>query len=106
MRESLKEALGICESALKSIKCQRIWFLIVSCVLLVPLLLSMGFDYQTTSIGISVALNIGRLFLTAILCYAIFMSSLWTSVEKNALRAGCLAMELHLLQLNNQLSSN
>lgn len=105
VRESLKEALSICELALKSIKRQRIWYLVTGCILVIPLVWSMGLDYQNTSIGISIGLNIGRLFLTAVLCYLIFMSSLWSSVEKNALKAGYLAMELHLMQLNNQLSS-
>ncbi|XP_046747788.1 putative neutral sphingomyelinase [Diprion similis] len=105
VRESLKEALGICQLALKSIKRERIWYLIASCILIVPLILSMGFEYKTTSIGVSIGINVGRLFLTAVLCYVIFMSTLWNSVEKNALKAGYRAMELHLKQLNNQLSS-
>ncbi|XP_020706292.1 putative neutral sphingomyelinase isoform X2 [Athalia rosae] len=103
VRESLKEALGICEMALKSIKCQRVWYLIVSCILILLLASSMAFDFYNLSAIIGV--NIGRLFLTAVLCYAIFMASLWTSVENNALKAGYSAMELHLMHLNNQLCS-
>ncbi|XP_015521377.1 putative neutral sphingomyelinase [Neodiprion pinetum] len=105
VKESLKEALAICQLALKSIKRERIWYLIASCILVVPLIWSMGLEYKTPYIGISIGINVGRLFLTAVLCYVIFMSTLWNSVEKNALKAGYRAMELHLNQLNNQLSS-
>lgn len=64
----------------------------------------MGLDPSTGSIGVSIGVNIARLLVTAILCYALFMSSIWNCVECNALKAGYLAMEIHLLQLNNNIS--
>lgn len=102
--ESLKEAIGICESAMRSVHYQRFWYLIAVCLLILPLVWSIGLDI-TTSIGINIAINIGRLFLTALLCYALFMSTIWNSEEKKALRAGCLAMQIYLTQLINKLSN-
>ncbi|XP_015185869.1 PREDICTED: putative neutral sphingomyelinase isoform X1 [Polistes dominula] len=105
VRETLKEAIGICESAISSLRSQYFWYLLAVCILIVPVIWSMGLDYTTTSIGISIALNIGRLFLTALLCYALFMSVIWNNTENKALEAGCLAMEIHLIQLTNKLSN-
>lgn len=103
VRESLKEALSICEKSLRDIKRQRIWYLLISLFIAIPLVWSMGFESTTSSIGIglSIALNMGRLLSTAILCYSLFMCSIWNCVEKNALKAGYLAMEIRLMQLNN-----
>lgn len=104
-RESLKEAINICESAMTYIRYQRYWYFLALCLLIVPVIWSMGLDYTTTSVGVSIALNIGRLFFTAVLCYVLFMISIWHSMEKNGLTAGCLEMEIHLMQLTNKLSN-
>ncbi|XP_051176824.1 putative neutral sphingomyelinase isoform X2 [Leptopilina boulardi] len=101
VRDSLKEAINICGLALKSVRRQRIWYLIFSLLLAIPLMYSMGLEYSSTSIGLSIGINIGRLLGTAVLCYSLFMSSIWNSVEKNALKAGHSAMEIHLNQLIN-----
>lgn len=101
VRESLKEAINICDLALKSVRKQRIWYLIFSLMLVIPLMYSMGLEYSTTTIGLSIGINIGRLLGTAILCYSLFMSSIWNSVEQNALKAGYSAMGIHLTQLIN-----
>lgn len=101
VRDSLKEAINICGLALKSVQRQRIWYLIFSLLLAIPLMYSMGLEYSSTSIGLSIGINIGRLLGTAVLCYSLFMSSIWNSVEKNALKAGHSAMEIHLNQLIN-----
>lgn len=105
VRESLKEALSVCEESLKNIKRQRIWYLLISLFLAIPLIWSMGLESTISSIGIgtSIALNIGRLLFTATLWYTLFMSSIWNCVEKNALKAGYLAMEIRLMQLNNHI---
>lgn len=100
VKDSLKEAVGICRSSLKSVRRQRIWYLLSGGLLAVPLIWTLGLDCMTASIGITIGVNIGRIFFTAILCYALFMSTLWNSVERNALKACCLAIEIHLMQLN------
>ena len=61
----------------------------------------MGLDCTIACPGVSIGLNVGRIFLTALLCYTLFMSSIWNSVEKNALKAGCLGMEIYLTNFNN-----
>ncbi|XP_058789340.1 putative neutral sphingomyelinase [Phymastichus coffea] len=101
VRDSLKEAMSICEAALSNVQRQRIWYLLASFVIVIPLLLSMGLDYLVSNIGISIGFNFLRLLLTALLCYSLFMSSLWNKLEQNALKAGCSAMEIHLMKLSN-----
>ena len=59
----------------------------------------MGVDDLIHSFGPSFPFIILRLLLTAVWCYVLFMCSLWNSLEKNALKAGCSAMEIHLLGL-------
>ncbi|CAL7945150.1 unnamed protein product [Xylocopa violacea] len=105
VRDSLKEAINICENSLKNVRRQRYWYLLFGSILIVPLVWSMGLDCSATSLGVTIGLNVGRVFLTAILCYALFMSTIWNSVEKNALRAGCLAMEIYLTNLNNSVKN-
>ncbi|XP_011331930.1 putative neutral sphingomyelinase isoform X2 [Ooceraea biroi] len=104
--DSLKEAIEICENALRSVQRQRFWYLLSGCILSIPLLWSIGLNCLNTSLGIDIGLNIARIFLTAILCYTLFMSSIWNSVEKNALKAGCLTIEIYMTQLNNDLRGN
>lgn len=55
---------------------------------------------MSESIGLDIGLNILRILFTAILCYTLFMSTIWNNVEKNALKAGSLAMEIYLTTLN------
>ncbi|XP_006613818.1 putative neutral sphingomyelinase [Apis dorsata] len=104
IRDSLKEAINICETSLKNVRRQRFWYLLLGCILIIPLIWSIGLDCSFTSLDVIIGLNIGRIFLTAILCYTLFMSSIWNSVEKNALKAACLGMEICLGNLNNNLS--
>lgn len=101
VRDSLKEAINICKTSLKSVRNQRIWYLLSGCILIIPLIWSMGLDCTIECPGVSIGLNVGRIFLTALLCYTLFMSSIWNSVEKNALKAGCLGMEIYLTNFNN-----
>ncbi|XP_003693892.1 putative neutral sphingomyelinase [Apis florea] len=104
IKDSLKEAINICETSLKNVRRQRFWYLLLGCILIIPLIWSIGLDCSFTSLNVIIGLNIGRIFLTAILCYTLFMSSIWNSVEKNALKAACLGMEICLGNLNNNLS--
>ncbi|XP_076249787.1 neutral sphingomyelinase isoform X2 [Calliopsis andreniformis] len=103
VKDSLKEALNICETSLKHVRRQRFWYLLLGCILIIPLVWSMGLDCSITSLGVNIGLNIGRIFLTAILCYTLFMSTIWNSVEKNTLKAGCLGMEIYLTNLSNSI---
>lgn len=103
VRDHLKEALNICETSLKNVRRQRFWYLLSGCILTIPLVWSMGLDCSITSAGVSIGLNIGRIFLTAILCYTLFMGTLWNSVETNALKAGCLGLEIYSTNLSNNL---
>ncbi|KOC66175.1 Putative neutral sphingomyelinase [Habropoda laboriosa] len=103
IKDSLKEAVNICETSLKNVRRQRIWYLLLGCILIIPLTWSMGLDCSITSLGVTIGLNIGRIFLTVISCYTLFMSSIWNSVETNALKAGYLEMGIYLTNLNNDL---
>lgn len=105
-KDSLKEAIGICETALRNVKRQRFWYLLSGCALIIPLIWSISLDCMITSLGVNIGLNVGRIVLTAILCYTLFMSSIWNNVEKNALKAVCSAIEIHLMQLNSNINQN
>lgn len=96
VKDLLKGASSICESSLRRVCRQRIWYLIFAIILIVPVVWSMGFDCTIESVSISIGLNVIRAFLTAILCYSLFMGTIWNSAETNALRAGCLGMEIYL----------
>ncbi|XP_043516780.1 putative neutral sphingomyelinase [Frieseomelitta varia] len=106
VKDLIKEAINICETSLKNIRRQRFWYLLLSCILIIPLVWSMGLDCFLSSLDVTIGVNIGRILLTAILCYTLFMSSIWNSVEKNALKAGCSEMEIYLANLNNNLCKN
>ena len=104
IKDALKEAISICETALRKVQKHRIWYLLTSCILIIPLIWTMGLDYLITNFGASIGFNLLRLLLTAVLCYVLFMSTIWNSLEKNALKAGCSQMEIYLTKLttNNQ----
>jgi sphingomyelin phosphodiesterase 2 len=106
MKEALKEAISICEGALFNVRRQRIYYLLISFILVIPLIWSMGLDYLITNFGMSIGFNLLRLFLTAILCYVLFMSSIWNNLEQNALKAWCSTMELHLIKSSNSNESD
>ena len=53
------------------------------------------------SLAADIGLNVVCILLTVLLCYTVFMSSLWNCAEKNALRAGRLAIEIYVTHLDN-----
>lgn len=102
----MKEAVEICETAVKNVQRQRSWYLLLGCILVIPLICSIGLNYMNTYIGIDIGLNIIRIFLTIILCYILFMSLIWNKVEQNALKAVCLAIKIFLMQPNNDINQS
>nr|XP_033321070.1 putative neutral sphingomyelinase isoform X1 [Megalopta genalis] len=97
--ETLKTAINICKTSLRIVRRQRIWYLVLASILIVPIVWSMGLDCGIASVPVSIGLNVIRAFLTAILCYSLFMSTIWNSVETNSLKEGCLEMEIYLKNL-------
>lgn len=104
--DSLKEAITICDNALKSVQRQRFWYALSACILVIPLIWSIWLNCMNMSLAVDIGLNIICILLTAILCYTLFMSSIWNSVEKNALKAGHSAIEIYMKQSNNDLHQN
>ncbi|XP_071645128.1 putative neutral sphingomyelinase [Temnothorax longispinosus] len=104
--DSLKEAMKICENGLKNVHRQRFWYAVSACILIIPLIWSVWLNCMNMSLAVDIGLNIVCIFLTAILCYTLFMSSIWNSVEKNALKAGCSAIEIYMTQLSNDSRQN
>ena len=102
--DSLKEAVEICEDALKSVQRQRFWYTLSTCMLIIPLIWIIWLNCMNISLAADIGLNIVCIFLTALLCYTVFMSSLWNCAEKNALRAGRLAIEIYMTCLDNNKS--
>lgn len=99
--DSLKEAVEICDTALRSVQRQRFWYIFFSCILFIPLIWSIGLNGINMSLGINIGLDILRIFFTVIWCYILFMSSIWNSVEQNALKAGCLAIKIYLTKFDD-----
>lgn len=104
MRPTLKEALHVCQKSLRDVKKQRLWYSMMSVILVIPIIYSISLDITFQSLGAVIGLNILRLFITALICYSLFMSSIWNCVEQNALKAGCLEMETHLNYINSKFS--
>jgi len=104
--DSLKEAIAICEDALKSVQRQRFWYALSTFILIIPLIWSIWLNCMNMSLALDIGLNIVCILLTAILCYTLFMSSIWNSVEMNALKAGCSAIEIYVKQLSNNPHQN
>lgn len=104
--DSLKEAIAICEDALKSVQRQRFWYALSTFILIIPLIWSIWLNCMNMSLALDIGLNIVCILLTAILCYTLFMSSIWNSVETNALKAGCSAIEIYVKQLSNNPHQN
>ncbi|XP_012055977.1 PREDICTED: putative neutral sphingomyelinase [Atta cephalotes] len=99
--DSLKEAVEICEDALKSVQRQRFWYILSTCMLIIPLIWIIWLNCMNISLAADIGLNIVCILLTVLLCYTVFMSSLWNCAEKNALRAGRLAIEIYVTHLDN-----
>ncbi|CAD6221611.1 GSCOCG00011621001-RA-CDS [Cotesia congregata] len=104
IRSTLKEASHVCSEALQNVRKQRFWYSMMSIVLVIPIIYSISLDITFQSIGAIIGLNIVRLFITALICYSLFMSSIWNNVEQNALKAGCLEMEIHFNYINSKYS--
>ncbi|XP_008548346.1 putative neutral sphingomyelinase isoform X1 [Microplitis demolitor] len=104
VRPTLKEALHVCQKSLRDVKKQRLWYSMMSVILVIPIIYSISLDITFQSLGAVIGLNILRLFITALICYSLFMSSIWNCVEQNALKAGCLEMETHLNYINSKFS--
>ncbi|KAL0105291.1 hypothetical protein PUN28_016738 [Cardiocondyla obscurior] len=100
--DSLKEAVVICENALKDVKRQYFWYALSAFTLIIPLIWSIWLNCMNISLAADIGLNIACIFLTAILCYTLFMSLIWNKVEKNALKAGLLAIKIYMSQLSNK----
>lgn len=97
----MKEAIGICETALRNLPKQRLWYLFFSGLLFIPWIwLGVGY-FINNNTALTIGFNIMRFLLTPVLCYTLFMSTLWNEQEKNALKAGCSSMELLLSNLSN-----
>lgn len=101
VREPLQKAMDICTGSLKSVRRQQIYYLIACLVLIVPLIMSTGLDTMVSSMAPNIALDFARILVTAIICYALFMGTIWNCAERNVLKAAYLEMGVHLAQLNN-----
>jgi len=70
-------------------------------MLIIPLIWIIWLNCMNISLAADIGLNVVCILLTVLLCYTVFMSSLWNCAEKNALRAGRLAIEIYVTHLDN-----
>lgn len=96
----LEDCVGILNKALHMLKFQhRIFYYISAVVLLAMLILSCTFD---SSVGRSVIFNILRIIVVILFTYCLLMATIWNRIEKHAILAGKLAIELSLKAISNE----
>lgn len=99
-KESLKAILGecieVCDTALRRLVTQKRVFWFFSFVLFCLLIATIATD---APFGYAVIYHVLRVLLTGALCFTIVMASLWNMIERNAVVAGKLTMEVSLRQL-------
>lgn len=96
-RDSLKAILGecveVCDAALRRLLTQKRVFWFFSFVLFCLLIATIATD---APFGYAIVYHVLRALLTGALCFTIVMASLWNMIERNAVVAGKLTMEVGL----------
>lgn len=83
--EVLQKALEICETALGRVGSHRKQYWMISVALLLVLIAVLWVEWGITPLVP---------FITALMCYMIFMATLWNNMEVNGIIAGKLGMEI------------
>lgn len=93
LQEVLVEAIEICNTALKRLITQSrmYWFFSVLLFSLLVATMVTGAPF-----GYTIGYHILRVFLTVAFCFLIVMATLWNWIERNAVVAGKLTMEINL----------
>jgi len=82
----LEKALCVCEAALARMAEHRRHYLLFSSLLIIGLFAAVWIPFNSAACKIIIPV------LTAILCFMLFMATLWNSMEVNAILAGKTSM--------------
>jgi sphingomyelin phosphodiesterase 2 len=89
--EALKESGAVCNVALARLNQDKRSYWIYSAVLFITLLCTVGSEAPFNCFK---TYNIIRVVLTILLCFTIFMASIWNRMEVNAILTGKLGIEV------------
>ena len=81
----LQKALDICDAALEQVGSHRKQYWMISVALLLVLIAVLWVEWGVTPLVP---------FITALMCYMIFMATLWNNMEVNGILAGKLGMQI------------
>lgn len=98
-KDILTESIDVLDHALKSLKYHKHVYAFISAILFVILISTIALE---PIYGFTIVFDVFRLILTCIFCFTLVMASLWNRIEKHAILAGKLAMEVHLGQLKTK----
>ncbi|XP_069678320.1 putative neutral sphingomyelinase isoform X3 [Periplaneta americana] len=96
--EALNESRAICNAALAKLNQDKRSYWIYSAALFLTLLCTIGSD---APYGWFKAINIIRIIVTILLCFTVFMASIWNRTEVNAILTGKLGIGVVHAQLTN-----
>jgi sphingomyelin phosphodiesterase 2 len=89
--EALKESGAVCDAALTRLNQDKLSYWIYSAALFLTLLCTVGSE---APFGCFKTCNIIRIIITVLLCFTIFMASIWNRMEVNAILTGKLGIEV------------
>lgn len=93
----LEESLVVLEEALCRLKTHKIIYLIFSLVLFVILMVSVVLD---SPFGYAILFYVLRALITVLMVFTIIMATIWNKIEKHAVLAGKLAIQVTLKRYN------
>lgn len=92
----LNESIEICDAALRRLIIQKRVYWFFSFILIGLLITTI---VTNPPFGYSIIYHILRVVLTGALCFTIIMASLWNRIERNAVLAGKLTMEVSKMKM-------
>lgn len=95
----LNESINICDVALHRLVIQKRVYWSFSLILIGLLITTI---VTNPPFGYSIIYHILRVVLTGVFCFTIIMASLWNRIERNAVLAGKLTMEVSKLKLEQR----
>lgn len=95
----LSESIQICDEALRRLMVQKLVYWLFSLILLGLLIVTI---VTNPPFGYPVIYHVLRVVLTGALCFTVVMGTLWNRIERSAVLAGKLTMEVSKLKLERR----
>ncbi|XP_018568210.1 putative neutral sphingomyelinase [Anoplophora glabripennis] len=93
----LEDSLVVLEDALRRLNTHQLIYLIFSLVLFITLLVSAVLD---SPVGYAILFYVLRALITVLMVFTIIMATIWNKIERHAVLAGKLAIEVTLKKYN------